>query len=79
MVATLEGKLSKFGLMIGAKETKEAPLTEDFTNQVLNVMVTQLGHKTSDAKQMIAKALRRNNLISTPEELFEEVYRAERK
>ena len=79
MVATLEGKLSKFGLMVGAKETKEAPLTEDFTNQVLNVMVTQLGHKTSDAKQMIAKALRRNNLISTPEELFEEVYRAERK
>jgi len=79
MIATLEGKLSKFGLMVGAKETKEAPLVEDFTNQVLNVMVNQLGHRASDAKQMIANALKRNNLISTPEELFEEVYRSEKR
>ena len=78
MIATLEGKLSKFGLMVGAKETQAVALVEDFTNQVLNVMVSQLGHKASDAKQMIAGALKRNNSISTPEELFEEVYRSEK-
>jgi len=79
MIATLEGKLSKFGLMVGTKEMQKAPVAEDFTNQVLNVMVNQLGHKALDAKQMIAKALKRNNLISTPEELFEEVYRSEKR
>lgn len=79
MIATLEGKLGKFGLMVAAKETTEAAIPEDFTNQVLNVMVNQLGHKASDAKQMIAGALKRNSAISTPEELFEEVYRSEKK
>ena len=79
MIATLEGKLGKFGLMVAAKETTEAAIPVDFTNQVLNVMVSQLGHKASDAKQMIARALKRNSAIKTPEELFEEVYRSEKR
>ena len=79
MIATLEGKLGKFGLMVAAKEASEAAIPEDFTNQVLNVMVNQLGHKAADAKQMIARALKRNSAITTPEELFEEVYRSEKK
>jgi Holliday junction DNA helicase RuvA len=78
MIATLEGKLGKFGLMVAAKGTTETAIPEDFTNQVLNVMVNQLGHKASDAKQMIARALKHNSSITTPEELFEEVYRSEK-
>ena len=76
IIATLGGKLSKFAL-IRPIDQKEVPKAEDFERQVLEVLVAQLGHKSSDAKQMIARALKRNNSISTPEELFEEVYRIE--
>jgi len=41
-------------------------------------MIKQLGHRMTDAQQMIEKALKRNSAIKTPEELFEEVYRGQR-
>jgi len=41
-------------------------------------MIRQLGHKSTDARQMIAKAMKRNDSITTAEELFDEVYRGER-
>jgi Holliday junction DNA helicase RuvA len=77
IVATLEGKMGKFALIRPAENT-EVPVVEDFSKQVLDVMVSQLGHKSSDAKQMITDALKRNSSITTAEELFEEVYRGER-
>ncbi len=77
IIATLEGKMGKFAL-IRKDVTQKPPKIEDFTKQVLDVMINQLGHRMSDAKQMIAKALKRNRSISTPEELFDEVYRSER-
>ncbi len=77
IVATLQGKMGKFAL-IQPEEYREAPPDEDFAAQVLNVMVKQLGHKAADAKQMIAKALQRNEAITTAEELFDEVYRGEK-
>jgi len=43
--------------------------------QVLDVLVDQLGYKVKEAKLMITNAMKRNSDISTPEELFEEVYR----
>jgi len=36
-----------------------------------------LGYKIAAAKQMVVDAMKRNAGISTPEELFEEVYRGE--
>jgi len=48
---------------------------ENISKQMLNVLVSQLGHKTNDAKRMIDEAVKRNRTISTFEELFEEVYR----
>ncbi|MCP4458202.1 MAG: Holliday junction DNA helicase RuvA, partial [Cytophagales bacterium] len=45
---------------------------------VLDVMVKQLGHKPTDAGQMVAKALKRNESIATAEELFDEVYKGEK-
>ena len=42
---------------------------------VLDVLTSQLGYKNSEAKQLIVDAINRNRSISTPEELFEEVYR----
>jgi Holliday junction DNA helicase RuvA len=69
--------MGKFAL-IRREEPKKPSGIEDFTQQVFDVLVKQLGHRAADAKQMITKALKRNNAITTPEELFEEVYRGER-
>ncbi len=77
IIATLEGKMGKFAL-IRKKDQKERSVVEDFSNQVLDVLVIQLGHRLTDAKRMISEALKRNSSISTPEALFEEVYRGEK-
>ena len=77
IVATLQGKMGKFAL-IRPDDYKEAPPVEDFSKQVLDVMIKQLGHRSADARRMIDKALKRNSAISTAEELFDEVYRGEK-
>ncbi len=74
IIATLEGKMDKFAL-IRKTQQEEIPIVEDLSQQVLDVLVDQLGYKIKDAKQMITNAMERNRNISTPEELFEEVYR----
>ena len=79
IIATLERKMNKFAL-IRKEEQNDMPVTqaiEDFSKQVLDVLIEQLGHKTQVAKKMIAEARERNGSIKTPEELFEEVYRGE--
>lgn len=55
----------------------EAPAANDFSKQVLDVLIQQLGHKPKDAQAMIAQAFSHNPTISTPEALFDEVYRGE--
>jgi Holliday junction DNA helicase RuvA len=42
-------------------------------------MVQQLGHKRAEALKMIQEALSRNPHLSSPEEIFEEVYRNQKK
>jgi holliday junction DNA helicase RuvA len=76
IIATLEGKMDKFAL-IRKSQNEDIPMVEDFSQQVLDVLVDQLGYKTKEARQMVADAMKRNSSISTPEELFEEVYREE--
>lgn len=76
IIATLEGKVGKFAL-IRKNDIIETLPAVDFTRQVMDVLTTQLGHKPSDAKQLIAQALQRNSTISTPEDLFDEVLRGE--
>lgn len=78
IVAALNGKVGKFALM------KEAmmPATvepEDLKKQVEEVLVKQLGHKRSEAAQMVNEALSARPNISSPEELFEEVYRVQKR
>jgi len=76
IIATLEGKMGKFAL-IRPDDYGEAPPVEDFSKEVLDVMIKQLGHRVADASRMIDKALKRNRSITTAEELFDEVYRGE--
>jgi Holliday junction DNA helicase RuvA len=77
IIAALYGKVGKFALM--REGVIPAPQeTEDLSSQVEKVLVRDLGHRVVEARRMVVEALRRNSSISTPEELFEEVYRAEK-
>jgi len=76
IVATLEGRMAKFALL-RAEQPPPAQPVADFAQQVIDVMVQQLGHRAADARKMIGDALKRNSAISTAEALFEEVYRGE--
>lgn len=79
IIATLEGKMNKFALIRKTeKELEETPVMRDFSKQVFDVLVGQLGYRAGDAKRMISEAVKRNINISTPEELIEEVYRGEK-
>ncbi len=77
IVATLEGKMDKFALIHPGTKV-HVPVETDVAEQVLDVLVSQLGYRSGDAKQLVAAALKRNDTISTPEELFEEVYSVEK-
>ncbi|HPA14271.1 MAG TPA: OB-fold domain-containing protein [Desulfobacterales bacterium] len=74
IIATLEGRMGKYALIPREEHAPDFP-PEDFSKQVLDVLTSQLGYKMKDASQMIIEAMRRNDSISSPEELFEEVYR----
>ena len=77
IIATLKGKMGKFALM---RET-EAPaelVDEDLEQQVIDVLVRQLGHKMTEARRLVRQAVSNKPSIASPEELFEEVYRAQR-
>jgi len=76
IIATLQGKMGKFALI--RDEESDTPLpSEDFVEQVIGVLVDQLGHKMPQAKQMVMSAMKRKPLIANPEDLFDEVYRGE--
>jgi Holliday junction DNA helicase RuvA len=78
MIATLEGKMEKFvgSEAVGGKTGAPLP-SAAVTDPVLSVLVEQLGHRRSVAKKMVEEAFKRNPGISTPEALFDEVYRGE--
>jgi Holliday junction DNA helicase RuvA len=76
IIATLQGKMGKFALIRDA-ETEEPAPAHDFVEQVIGVLVEQLGHRQPEAKQMVQAAMKRKPLISNPEDLFDEVYRGE--
>ncbi len=74
IVATLGGKVGKFALTPGDPGPKPE-MAAAFVENVLDVLVAQLGHKSAEAKQMIADALERNSAIASPEALFDEIFR----
>ena len=77
IVAALKGKAAKFALIPQVELPPETP--ENFKNEVENVLVVQLGHKLGEARRMIDEAMKRRPTISSSEELFEEVYRGQKK
>jgi Holliday junction DNA helicase RuvA len=84
IVAQLQSKVSKFAL---AREDERAespasvpsaPLDADGLRELVwEVLTKQLGHRPSEASQLITDALRRRPGAATPEELFDEIYRGQ--
>jgi Holliday junction DNA helicase RuvA len=84
IVAQLQNKVSKFALArAGApvEPVAAAPVPVDadgLRELVWEIMVKQLGHRPSEASQLITDALRRRPSVMSPEELFDEIYRGEK-
>lgn len=76
IVATLQGKMEKFTLMPDESGEKKPPMA-DFRRQVLDVLVTQMGHKPAEAREMIEAALNRNPSVHSADMLIDEVYRGQ--
>ncbi|MDD5354988.1 MAG: helix-hairpin-helix domain-containing protein [Candidatus Omnitrophica bacterium] len=74
IIAKLQGKIGKFGLMQDTKESTIAHIAEDIKKEALEVL-SQLQYKKQEAKEMIEKALERCPNINNTEELLNEVYR----
>lgn len=83
IIASLYGKVEKY---IGQTATEPTPEDQggvpenkqDIAQQVTDVLVTQLGHSPASAKRMVTEALERNDTVSTPEALFDEIYQESR-
>jgi len=78
IVASLHGKMGKYALLRTEAPAQAAPAAEDFREEVVEVLTGQLGHRGTEARRMVEDALRRNPAITSAEDLFQEVYRAER-
>jgi Holliday junction DNA helicase RuvA len=84
IVAQLQNKVAKFALRAeGAPAGRPAPAPpapdeDGLRALVFEVLVKQLGHRPGEAAQLIQAALQRRPGLATPEELFEEIYRAQR-
>lgn len=77
IIATLQGKMNKFALIKHEAGDVPSSMDVDFIQLVMDVLVAQLGYKTTDARQMIADAMKRNGEIATAEQLFDEIYRGQ--
>ncbi|MBI2219103.1 MAG: Holliday junction DNA helicase RuvA [Candidatus Rokubacteria bacterium] len=82
IVAQLQGKVAKFALARagGAAEPEPGPRAttpteESLRELVWDVLVKQLGHRPTEASELITAAFKRRPGIETAEELFDEIYR----
>jgi Holliday junction DNA helicase RuvA len=82
IVAQLQGKVAKFALAgdghVPAAPAPRAPEPGDeaVKEMVWEVLVKQLGHRPTEASQLIADAFKRRPDLLTAEELFDEIYRS---
>ena len=73
--------MAKFALAVDGAGTPEptsavAADPDGLREMVWEVLVKQLGHRPSEASELIAAALRRRPDILSAEDLFNEIYRA---
>ena len=81
IVAQLQAKVAKFALARPEAAVPEPsaaaapPDEEGLRGMVFEILVKQLGHRPSEAAQLISAAVSRRPGVTTPEELFDEIYR----
>lgn len=79
IVAQLQSKVAKWALARAGAAAEDAPApvgADGLREMVWDVLVKQLGHRPSEASQLIADAVRRRPDIMSAEDLFNEIYRA---
>lgn len=76
VIAELHGKMGKYALLREAA-LPEGPPAVDIREEVVEVLVRQLGHRPAEARRMVEEALRRAPGLDSTEALFQEVYRVE--
>ncbi|MDD5730473.1 MAG: OB-fold domain-containing protein [Candidatus Omnitrophica bacterium] len=74
IIAKLQNKVGKFGLIQDAKVKQERPAGGIMEEEALAVLM-QLEYKKPEALEMIKKALEHDKQIKTTEELLNEVYK----
>lgn len=82
IVAQLQAKVAKFALAVEGAVAEPvagpvAPDADGLREMVWEILVKQLGHRPSEASQLITDALRRKPGVASPEELFDEIYRGQ--
>jgi len=82
IVAQLQAKVAKFALaregVVAEPVVASTPADADgLREMVWEILVKQLGHRPSEASQLITDALRRRPDPGSPEELFDEIYRGQ--
>lgn len=74
IVAKLQGKVGKFGLIQDKGSDDRPAVKEDIKEEALSVLL-QLQYKKSEARDMIDKAVQRNPKAATCEDILNEVYK----
>ncbi len=78
IIAQLKGKVGAFldtsAQPAAAEASAQDRVPPEIFTQVFDVLVEQLGHAPAQARQMIELAGRRNQAVSTPEELFDLIF-----
>lgn len=76
IIATLGGKMERF---VGDQKMAAAAIPDDavdqISSQVIQVLITQLGYKQSEARQLVAAALVRQPATTSAEALLDAVLR----
>jgi Holliday junction DNA helicase RuvA len=79
IIATLGGKMERFA---GDEKKASAAVpdaaVDQITSQVIDVLITQLGYKQSEARQLVAAALARQPETASAEALLDAVLRKDR-
>ncbi|MBV8262338.1 MAG: hypothetical protein JOY87_00770 [Candidatus Eremiobacteraeota bacterium] len=74
IIAKLQGKVARFGLIQGEVRPKQPDVTPDFVSEAIAVLL-QLQYRRAEADRMAREALSKNGSITTAEDLLTEIYR----
>lgn len=74
IIAKLQGKVARFGLIQGDSSDRKPETTPDFVAEAVDVLL-QLQYRRGEADRMAREALANNGKITTAEDLLTEIYR----